>query len=63
MEPWICPRCQTVWAGWVARCTCVVVNTQSASTITKLPCPDCGQQVAIGAVHTCVRRESTTVPS
>jgi hypothetical protein len=22
MEPWICPRCGTVWAGWVEKCTC-----------------------------------------
>lgn len=22
MEPWICPRCQTVYAPWVAQCNC-----------------------------------------
>jgi len=22
MEPWICPRCQTVHAWWVAHCDC-----------------------------------------
>lgn len=30
MGPWICPRCGTVWAGWVAKCDCRV--TVSAST-------------------------------
>ena len=22
MDPWICPRCGTVWAWWVAKCDC-----------------------------------------
>lgn len=22
MEPWLCPRCGTVWAGWVPKCKC-----------------------------------------
>lgn len=33
MEPWICPRCQTVWAGWVAKCTCkpLLVTTDATA--------------------------------
>ncbi len=32
MEPWECPRCRTIHAGWVARCDClppVVTTTQT----------------------------------
>lgn len=34
MEPWICPRCGIVWAGWVAQCTCrapTIVTSGTAS--------------------------------
>lgn len=33
MNPWICPRCETVWAGWVAKYTCKPVLTQSTATV------------------------------
>jgi hypothetical protein len=36
MNPWICPRCNTVWAGWVPKCTCkrvYTVGSGSASTV------------------------------
>lgn len=22
MEPWECPRCHKIWAGWVSGCSC-----------------------------------------
>jgi len=28
MEPWICPRCGQVWAGWVAKCDCKPSSNQ-----------------------------------
>jgi uncharacterized OB-fold protein len=24
---WICPKCGTVWAPWVARCNCMAITT------------------------------------
>lgn len=29
MDPWICPRCGKVWAGWLAGCSC---SPQTVST-------------------------------
>lgn len=34
MNPWICPRCQTVWAGWVACCTCRPMQQTFSGTST-----------------------------
>ena len=36
MEPWICPRCGIVHAGWVAQCTCKppVMSITSTGTLT-----------------------------
>lgn len=38
MEPWICPRCQKVNAGWIPSCNCTPLSTinrlQSAYPIT-----------------------------
>lgn len=34
MEPWICPRCGTVWAGWVAKCKCKPQSVSSRSANT-----------------------------
>lgn len=36
MKPWICPRCDTVWAPWVPRCTC----SPSAATAATRTAPD-----------------------
>lgn len=74
MEPWICPRCQTVWAGWVAQCRCSPVpstssNTASSSTV-RIPvtfhltdtdwfCRECNMVIPAESVHTCMRPVET----
>jgi len=61
MEPWICPRCGAVWAGWVAKCNChPPTTTASSTTITYVTCSTCGRLVQSGVVHQCIRRESTS---
>ena len=63
MNPWICPRCGIVWAGWVAKCTCVSFMYLGASTIWSYSvCKHCGAMVLAGSVHQCPRRESMTEP-
>jgi hypothetical protein len=32
MNPWECPRCGTIWAWWVQKCTCTRTYTTTAST-------------------------------
>lgn len=32
MEPWICPRCGIVHAGWVPQCTCKPPTMRTSST-------------------------------
>lgn len=53
MEPWICPRCGIVWAGWVSQCECKPLPVVTAPALpphvraqgctcgqsTTVPCP------------------------
>lgn len=42
MNPWICPRCGVVNAGWVARCTCRPATTVvSSGTVPQRNSPVC----------------------
>ncbi len=49
MEPWICPRCQTVHAPWVAQCHCPPPTITISGTVTFCTC---GQNTtAVCPVH------------
>jgi hypothetical protein len=37
MEPWICPRCGIVHAGWVAQCTCKPPTISASTTSSVFP--------------------------
>ena len=36
-EPWICPRCGTVYAPWVPSCSCKVVTYTDYGTTNPQP--------------------------
>lgn len=44
MKPWICPRCDTIWAPWVPRCTTCAPSAVTA-TIRTVPGPDLMQHI------------------
>lgn len=68
MEPWICPRCGTVWNGWVMKCTCrppTVTTTTSSQgfpfpVVVATRCPVCGRELELGEIHLHAQGQSRT---
>lgn len=36
MNPWECPNCKTIYAGWVDRCKCKKTQTEADVILEKL---------------------------
>jgi len=70
MNPWECPRCHVIHAGWVARCDCKPNTAASTGEGVSDPtigahrstqCPICHQDVWVGYSHECTPKVIVTV--